>query len=92
MVSRLSHWRVRNSIAPETIAKLCGFSVDDLAQYETGGQVPEADALALLILFNDELTMGELLGAKTAGDDAPILARMDRAFRTSCLRWTRRSA
>lgn len=88
MASRLLRFRQRNGIKPETIARLCGFSVDDLQQFETGGQVPEADRLALLILFNDELTLGDILGNHISDDDDVTLRRMDCAFRTTCIRWS----
>lgn len=92
MVScRLARWRERNGVKPETVASLCGFSVDDLQQIETGGQVSEADRFSLLVLFNDELTLGEILGNRVTDDDDVILWRMDRAFRLTCLRWTCRA-
>lgn len=91
VTSRLARFRARNGIKAETMANLCGFSVDDLEQIETGGQVSEADRLSLLILFNDELTLGEILSTRGSGDDAVILRRMDGAFRTTCLRWTGRT-
>lgn len=88
MNSRLYRWRhERNMIKPEIIATLCGFSVDDLMQYESGcASIPDADRLALCVLFGDEFTIGQLLSSRLADDEYEILKHMDDAFR-ELLRW-----
>lgn len=90
MTSRLRRWRDRNEIQSKTIATLCGFSVDDLARIETGASdlAPE-DKIALRVLFNDEFSVGQICGTWEAHDEEALLARMDQAFRTKMLAWTR---
>lgn len=88
MTSRLYRWREeRNSIRREAIATLLGVSVDDLAQLETGGIVDGPNKLALELLFDERLTLGQILSSKVVEEEEAIQAEMDAAFRRTCERW-----
>jgi transcriptional regulator with XRE-family HTH domain len=84
---RLTRWREREAIAPETIASLCGIEPRMLNHIEHGGYLDVADEMALKLLFGDRFGRGELLARDVAPDEDQRLDAINLAYQRTLAAW-----